>query len=103
MRKALRTHSNRKYSRNPITVAEPEEKSDNSLLEQAFGVGGFVEIAGDDEEDDRGRRKENARVRPEIQAQLYRDTRLPKFSAGLTVLSFKQPMPRSSPAAPIGS
>ena len=65
-----------KVPQKPDRIAAPEEKSDNSPLEQAFGVGVFSEVAGDVEEDDHARRRENARVGPEIQAHLYRDSRL---------------------------
>ena len=60
-------------------IVEPAKKSDISPLEQAFDVGLFAKVAGDVEEDDRARRRENARVGPEIQAHLYRDTMLPEI------------------------
>ena len=52
--------ASRNCSKNPTRVAEPEEKSDYSPLEQAFGAGVFAKVVGDDEEDDRGRKKETA-------------------------------------------
>ena len=55
------------------------EKSDVSPLEQAFDGGFFAKVAGDVEEDEHAKKKENARVGPEIQAHLYRDSRLPKL------------------------
>ena len=39
----------------------------------------FAEVVGDVEEDDRAKKKENAQVGPEIQAHLYRDSRLPEL------------------------
>jgi len=47
-------------------IAEPEEKSDISPLEEAFGAGFFAEVAGDVGEVDRTRRRENTRVGPKI-------------------------------------
>ena len=51
-----------KVQQKPDRIAAPEEKSDNSPLEQAFGAGVFAEVARDVGEDDRARRRENAQV-----------------------------------------
>ena len=65
-----------KVQQNPEEIAEPAKKSDISPLEQAFDATLFAEVARDVEEDDRARRRENARVGIEIQAHFYRDSRL---------------------------
>ena len=56
MRKAEQDGERRqeqKVQQKPNRIATPEEKLDNSPLEQAFDAGVFEEVAGDNEEDDR--------------------------------------------------
>ena len=63
-----------KVQQNPEENPESTEKSDISPLEQAFDAGFFAEVAGDVEEDDRTKKKEKARVGPEIQAHFFWDS-----------------------------
>ena len=49
-----------KVQQNPDRIAELAKKLDISPMEQAFDAGFFAEVAGDVEEDDRAKNKENA-------------------------------------------